>query len=57
MVDENRQDDSRDEQELHTESIMVVVIRSLEAHVDQVQRCIRGSKENYLKKKLQVTLV
>lgn len=48
MVDENRQDDGRDKQELHTESIMVVVIGGFEAHVDQVQRCVRGGKENDL---------
>lgn len=38
MIDEDREDDSWDEQKLHTEGVMVVVIGGLEAYVDQVQR-------------------
>ena len=54
MIDENRQDNCRNEQELHTESIVVVVIGGLEAHVDQVQRCVGGSKENHLREESPV---
>lgn len=48
MVDEESEYDSGDEEELHTEGIMVVVVGCLEANVDQVQCSIRSSQEDHL---------
>lgn len=54
MIDKNRKDDRWDEQKLHAEGIMVVVIGRLEAYIDQVQCCKRGSQEDHLKKKKEL---
>ena len=51
MIDEDRQDDGRDKQELNAEGVMVVVVGGLEAHVDQVQGRVSSGKENHLKQK------
>lgn len=51
MVNQERQATNRDNQELHSESVVVSIISSLELNVDQVHSGVRTSDVDNLKHK------
>ena len=51
MVDKNREPSNRDNQEFHSEAVMVAVVCGLELHVDQVDSGKGTANVDHLRKR------